>query len=242
MIVAVVVVLGLAFAGQYSNFRVAAVEQPGIQQRALWQDGLEHGVLFGTPAGTTIYMTERDMNWSPLGNVIDYPDAADYFTFLYTGRKFDVRSYGQTASVCGPPQGFPIPDCATPSHNAGLLAIRASIGGGEAILGYGVPASKIGTVSVRQIAVVARGVSARGAKPSLVGTTAHGKPWAASQANWVRLSLPGGWTRYTTTISGRGRGGPTAPSLTDPRSPVDFSVPTAPGQEVRWFGTKNLLP
>ena len=240
IVVAVVAVFGMALAGQYSNFRVAAVEQPGIQQRDLWQAGLDHGVLNSIPSGSTIYMTERDMNWSPLGNVIDYPDAADYFTYLHTGRKFDVRTYGSAATDCGPPHGFPVAGCATPSPKVGLLAVRASAGGGVVILADGIPASGVGTMPVRQIVVVARGSSARGARPNLIGSTAHGKPWSASQATWARTPLPDGWARYTTTVSGRG--GPVAPSLSDPRSAVDFSVATAPGQEVRWFGTKNLLP
>ena len=96
IVVAVVVVFGMALAGQYSNLRVAAVEQPGIQQRELFQAGLERGVLDDVKDGATVEVTARDMNWSALGTLL-YPGALDYFTYLNTGRKFDVQNYGAPA-------------------------------------------------------------------------------------------------------------------------------------------------
>lgn len=237
---AVAGVFGMMLAGQYSNLRVAAFEQPWIQQRDLWQAGLDRGVLNDVKEGATVYMSERDMNWAPLGDVLDYPGAADYFTYLHTGRKFDVRPYGQSVANCGPPTGFPVPDCATPSPLVAFLAVRASSGGGSLILAEGFSSAIASTAPVRRIVVLARGASARGALPQLAGKTARGRPWSDRQATWVRVPLAGGWARYTTTLTGSNA--PVAPSLTDPRSPVDFSAPIPPGQLVRWFGTTNLLP
>ena len=108
------------------------------------------------------------------------------------------------------------------------------------ILAEGLSATTVGTAPVRRIVVLARGESARGVTPQLVGETARGRPWSADQTSWVRVPLPDGWARYTAALPGTSR--PVAPSLTDPRSPVDFTVPTPAGQLVRWFGTKNLLP
>jgi len=239
--IAVVAVFSMALAGQYSNLRVAAYEQPGIQQRDLLQAGLERGVLNGVPVSTTIYVTERDLNWTPgLENLVTYPTAIDWFTYLHSGRKLDVRVYEQAANDCGPPRGFPIPACATPSPDVDFLAVRASKGGGVVILADGIPAAHVATAPVQQIVVLARGASARGASPRLIGAGAKGTPWSADQTNWVRTPLADGWARYATTISGRG--GPVAPSLTDTRSRVNFNVPIPPGTYVRWFGTKNLLP
>jgi SAM-dependent methyltransferase len=46
--------------------------------------------------------------------------------------------------------------------------------------------------------------------------------------------------RYTTTIEGRD--GPMAPTINDPRSRVDFTKVIPPGETVRLFGTKHVLP
>ena len=239
IVVAVVAVFGMALAGQYSNLRVAAVEQPSIQQRELFQAGLQRGVLDDLKDGATVDVTARDMNWSALGTLL-YPGALDYFTYLNTGRKFDVQNYGQPAVPCGTPPGFPDVHCATPSPQVAFLAVRASRGGGVVILAEGLSATTVGTAPVRRIVVLARGASARGATPQLVGKTARGRPWSADEATWVRVPLPNGWARYTAALTRTS--GPVAPSLTDTRSPVDFTVPTDAGQLVRWFGTKNLLP
>jgi hypothetical protein len=235
---AAVAVFGMALAGQYSNLRIAAVEQPGIQQRDLFQDGLDRGVLDGVE-DTTIYLTNRDMNWT-FGNLVFYGGTSDYFVYLHTGRMFDVRTYPSAPVTCGPPMSFPVADCAIPSPRVALLAVRASKGGGVVILADGIPERGVATTPPRRIVVIARGASARGAIPQLVGQTPDGKPWSANQAHWIRTPLSHGWMRYTAIVLART--GPVAPSLTDTRSPVDFSVGTPVGKLVRWFGTKNLLP
>jgi hypothetical protein len=237
--VALVVVFGMMLAGQYSNLRVAAFEQPGIQQRELLQAALQRGVLDDLKAGATVQVTGRDMNWSSLGNLL-YPGALDYFTYLNTGRKFDVEMYGPPAVPCGTPPGFPDPHCTTPSSQSALLAVRASKGGGVVILAQGFSTATVGTAPVRRIVVLARGASARGGKPELIGSAAGGRPWSAGLTAWIRVRLAGGWARYTAMLSGRS--GPVAPSLTDTRSLVNFDAPVPAGQLVRWFGTKNLLP
>ena len=232
-------VFGMVFFSTYSNFRVVAMEQPGIEQRELIQDGLDRGIVDGLPSGTTLYLTQRDMNWN-FGNLIFYGGTADYLVYLKTGRKLDVRTLGPPSPPCGPPSGFPTADCVTPSRKVALLAVRASRGGGTLALAGGIPAARITDAGARTVTALARDASAEGEEPSLTGTRPDGSPWSADEEKWSRKSVGDGWVRYATTI--RGADGPLAASITDPRSPVDFTVPMPPGSLVRQFGTKRLLP
>ena len=75
----------------------------------------------------------------------------------------------------------------------------------------------------RTLIAVAHGASATGDEPSLVGTRSDGSPWSAGQEHWSRRDLGDGWVRYSTMV--RGGDGPVAPSVTDPRSAVDFTSP-----------------
>jgi hypothetical protein len=234
-----VLVFGLVLFSSYSNFRVVAIEQPGIEQRDLIRDALDHGIVDGLGPGSTLYLTNRDMNWN-FGNLIFYGGTADYLVYLKTGRKLDVRTLGPPGPTCGPPTGFPTPDCVTPSRKVALLAVRASRGGGTVALAGGIPAAHINDGGARTLTVLARGAPAEGEEPSLTGIRPDGSPWAPDKEKWSRKSIGDGWVRYTTTI--RGLNGPLAASITDPRSAVDFTAPTTPGLLVRIFGTKRLLP
>jgi hypothetical protein len=179
------------------------------------------------------------MNWS-FGNLIFYGGTDDYLVFLRSGLKLDVRTLGPPSPACGPPSGFPVPDCVTPSKRVALLAVRASRGGGTAVLAAGIPSSRINNSSAWTLTAVAHGASATGDDPSLVGTRSDGSPWSAAQEHWSRRDLGGGWVRYSTTVPDGN--GPVAPSITDPRSGVDFTTPITAGSLVRLFGTKRLLP
>jgi hypothetical protein len=234
-----ILVFWMVFASMYSNFRVVAIEQPGIEQRDLIEQALDRGIVNSLRPGTTLYLTNRDMNWN-FGNLVFYGGTDDYLVFLRSGLKLDVRTLAPPSASCGPPSGFPITDCATPSKRVALLAVRASRGGGTAVLAAGIPWNHINDFGPRTLIAVAHGASATGEAPSLVGTNADGSPWSANQEHWSRRNLGGGWARYATTVPGKG--GPIAPSITDPRSAVDFTVPLAPGSLVRLFGTKRLLP
>jgi len=230
----------MMFASSYSNFRIVAVEQPGIEQRELIRDALDRGIVDRLAPGTTLYLTSRDMNWN-FGNLIFYGGTADYLVYLKTGRKLDVRTLGPPSPTCGPPSGFPTADCVTPSRRVALLAVRGSRGGGTVALAGGIPAARINDTGARNLTVFARDASAAGKEPSLVGTRPDGSPWAAADENWSRQSIGDGWVRYTTTIGDAD--GPLAASITDPRSLVDFTATTnTPGSLVRLFGTKRLLP
>jgi hypothetical protein len=233
-------VFGMVFASSYSNFRVVAIEQPGIEQRELIQDGLDRGIVDGLRPGTTLYLTQRDMNWN-FGNLIFYGGTADYLVYLKTGRKLDVRTLGPPSQPCGPPSGFPTADCVTPSRRVALLAVRGSRGGGTVALAGGIPAARINDTGARNLTVLARDASAADKDPSLGGTRPDGSPWTAADESWSRKSIGDGWVRYTATIGGAD--GPVAASVTDPRSTVDFTAPTnTPASLVRLFGTKRLLP
>jgi hypothetical protein len=230
----------IAFASSYSNFRVVAVEQPGIEQRELIREALDRGIVDGLPPRTTLYLTTRDMNWN-FGNLIFYGGTADYLVYLRTGLQLDVRTLGPPAPECGPPSGFPSTDCATPSRRVALLAVRGSRGGGTVALAGGIPADRINDTGARTLTVLARDASATGEIPSLVGTRPDGLQWTAVDENWSRQPVGDDWVRYATTIGGAD--GPLAASITDPRSQVDFTSPTnTPGSLVRLFGTKRLLP
>jgi hypothetical protein len=189
------VVFGMVFASSYSNFRVVAIEQPGIEQRELIQEALDRGIVEGLPPGTTLYLTNRDMNWS-FGNLIFYGGTADYLVYLETGLKLDVRTLGPPGPTCGPPSGFPTADCVTPSRQVALLAVRGSRGGGTAVLAGGIPAARINDTGARTLTALARDASAAGEKPSLVGTRPDGSPWSAAEENWSRQSIGDGWVRY----------------------------------------------
>jgi hypothetical protein len=193
----------------------------------------------GVPAGTTTFLSNRDMNW-PFGNLVFYGPTADYLFYTETDRRYDVRVYGPPAPTCGPATTFPIQDCAIPSRREAFVAVRASQRGGAAIVAAGIPTGKVDTRGPRSLTVVAHGVTASGPVPPVVGILPTGKPWSAQQAHWTRASAGGGWVRYTTTF--RGPTGPLAQTITDPRSNVDFTQTRTPGQTVRLFGTKNLLP
>lgn len=236
---AAVVVFGMAFAGQYSNLRVIAIERPGVEQRQLLRATLSHGLLRGVPDRTTLYMNNRDMNW-PFGNLVFYGSTSDYLFYVKTNHRYDVRLYGPPGTPCGPPTTFPFPDCAVPSRQVGFVVVRASPKGGAAILAAGIPAGKVDTRGPRALTVLAHGVTADGPIPPLQGNLPNGKPWSSSQSRWTRTSAGGGWVRYTTTF--RGPTGPLAQSINDPRSHVDFTLARTPGQTVRLFGTKDLLP
>jgi hypothetical protein len=234
------VVFLMMFASSYSNFRVVALEQPGIEQRELIREALDRGIVDGLPPGTTLYLTSRDMNWN-FGNLIFYGGTADYLVYLKTGLKLDVRTLGPPSPPCGPPSGFPTADCVTPSRRVALLAVRASRGGGTVALAGGIPANRINDTGARTLTALARDASATGEAPSLIGTRPDGSPWTAAEEKWSRESIGDGWVRYTTSIEGTD--GPLAASVTDPRSSVDFTSPTnTPGSLVRIFGTKRLLP
>jgi hypothetical protein len=234
------VVFWMVFASSYSNFRVVAVEQPGVEQRELIREALDRGIVDGLPPGTTLYLTSRDMNWN-FGNLIFYGGTADYLVYLKTGLKLDVRTLGPASPACGPPSGFPTADCVTPSRRVALLAVRGSRGGGTVALAGGIPAARINDTGARTLTVLARDASAAGKKPSLIGTRPNGSPWSAAEENWSRQSIGDGWVHYETRIGGAD--GPLAASITDPRSLVDFTSPTnTPGSLVRLFGTKRLLP
>jgi hypothetical protein len=234
------IVFWMVFASSYSNFRVVAVEQPGIEQRELIKEGLDRGIVNGLRPGTTLYLTQRDMNWN-FGNLIFYGSTSDYLVYLRTGLKLDVRTLGPPAPACGPPSGWPNTDCATPSSRVALLAVRASRGGGTVALAGGIPAADINGTGARTLTVLARDASAAGEEPSLIGTRPDGSAWSAANEKWSRQSIGDGWERYETTIGGTD--GPLAASITDPRSAVDFTATTIPpGSSVRIFGTKRLLP
>jgi hypothetical protein len=230
----------MVFASTYSNFRVVAIEQPGIEQRELIREGLDRGIVDGLRPGTTLYLVNRDMNWN-FGNLVFYGGTADYLVYLRSGLKLDVRTLAPPTPTCGPPKGFPTADCVTPSPRVALLAVRASRGGGTVALAEGIPAARINDTGARTLTVLARGESAAGEEPSLIGTRPDGSPWGAAEEKWSRESIGDGWVRYTTMI--RGTDGPVAGSITDPRSPVDFMAPTSTaGVLARMFGTKRLLP
>ena len=234
-----VLVFAMVFASSYSNFRVVAIEQPGIQQRTLMEQALDRGVLNGVRPGTTTYLLTRDMNWS-FGNLIFYGGTADYLVYLRTGRKLDVRTYAPPAPSCGPPSGFPVSDCVTPSRRVALLAVRASRGGGTVVLARGIPAGHVTDTGARGLTVLARGAAAAGDVPRIVGAHADGSDWNPVDEAWTRRPLGDGWVRYTTSIADGN--GPLATSISDPYSPVNFDTPTAPGTLAREFGTKELLP
>jgi hypothetical protein len=120
------------------------------------------------------------------------------------------------------------------------LAVRALPQGGVVVLAQGIPADGLDTRGARQVTVVARGVSADGAAPLLVGIRPGGKPWTSRATGWTKTTLGDGWARYTS--GPLGKDGPLAQTLTDPRSQVDQTAARTPGQIVRLFGTKNLLP
>lgn len=230
----------MAFFGQLANLRVVAIEWPGIQQRELTRAALKHGVLSGLPQTTTIYVNNRDLGWN-FGNLIFYPDTIDYLAYLETDRQYDIRPDGTPPQTCGAAGAFPVDDCAEPSRRVAIFAPRASRGGGSAIVASGVPAGKLATAGATEITVLARGASATGAVPSLAGTTASGRPWSPRSIRWTKTSAGGGWVRYTARVT---RPGPLAWSLTDPRSPVDFTNPqkNIADSLARQFGTKHLLP
>jgi hypothetical protein len=232
-------VFWMVFASTYSNFRVVAVEQPGIEQRKLVEQALDRGILDHLRPRTTLYLTTRDMNWD-FGNLIFYGGTADYLVFLRTGLKLDVRSLGPPSPACGPPHGFPSTDCAIPSKRLALLAVRASRGGGTAVLAAGIPSGHINDSGARTLTALARDASAAGDTPNLVGTRPDGSAWSAADERWSRRDIGDGWVRYATRLAGDN--GPVAPTITDPRSAVDFTSPTIPGSLVRIFGTKRLLP
>jgi hypothetical protein len=233
-------VFWMAFATSYSNFRVVAIEQPGIEQRKLINQALDHGILEGVRKGTTLYLTSRDMNWN-FGNLIFYGSTADYLVYLRTGLKLDVRTLGPPSPACGPPLGFPSTDCVIPSRRVALLAVRGSRGGGTVVLAGGIPSDHINDRGARTLTALARDASATGREPSLVGTRPDGSPWAAADEDWTRQTVEDGWVRYTTRVGAAD--GPLAASITDPRSQIDFtSVTNTPGSLVRLFGTKRLLP
>ncbi|HEU5213398.1 MAG TPA: hypothetical protein VFU10_11560 [Gaiellaceae bacterium] len=232
-------VFWMVFASSYSNFRVVAIEQPGIQQRTLMEQALDRGVLNGVRPGTTMYLLNRDMNWS-FGNLVFYGGTSDYLVYLRTGLKLDVRTLAPPAPACGPPVGFPVSDCATPSRRVALLAVRASRGGGTVVLARGIPADHVTDTGAQGLTVVAREASAAGEQPRITGAHADGSPWSAADATWTRRPLGDGWVRYTTSITDGS--GPVATSITDPYAVVDFDTPAAPGTLAREFGTKELLP
>lgn len=232
---------GLAFASQYSNLRIVAIEKPGIEQRELTRAALKQGVLDNVPPSTTIYINSRDLGWA-FGNLIFYGGTIDYLAYLQTGREYDIRPDAPPPTdACPQVVEFPVQDCAEVSRTVAILAPRASRDGGSVIVAQGMPAGRVDQVGARRITVLARGVSAEQATPSLVGTLRDGRPWNAKRAAWTRSSEDDGWVRYETTLVGAAR--PLAWSLTDPRSPVNFANSTlTPGQSVRQFGTKHLLP
>lgn len=232
-------VLLLAFATQYANVRVVAVERAGIEQRELLAQGLDRGVLAGLEDGTTVYVSNRDLDWS-LGRLYSRADTLDHLVHLRTGRRLDVKPAAPAAAGCGAPSGFPVHDCAEASARVGWLAVRASPGGGSVVAASGIPRDRVADRSARRLVVAARDASRDGAAPLLVGTRPDGTPWSARDARWERRELGGGWTRYTATLT-RGEG-PVAASVTDPRSPVDFSLPRTAGELVRMFGTRHVLP
>jgi hypothetical protein len=154
----------------------------------------------------------------------------------------DVRTYDPAVPPCGTPQPiFPGSDCATPSRRVAWLAVRASPGGGTVFVADGVPRGRLERSGTRRITALARGASAASpSRPLLVGNRPDGTPWSASDETWSHEALADGWHRYTTTIEGRD--GPMAPTINDPRSRVDFTKVIPPGETVRLFGTKHVLP
>lgn len=229
----------LTLGTQYANMRVVAVERPGIEQRELVKAALDRGVLDAVADSTTVYINSRDLGWA-FGNLVFYGGTADYLVYLRTDRKMDVRTYPAAVS-CGPRTGFPVSDCMEMSPRVAWLAVRGSPGGGTVLVADGLPAAGTDVGAARSITVVARGKSATGPEPDLVGNRKNGRPWSATDERWTRTPLGDGWVRYAARI--RGHRGPMAWTLNDPRSKIDFSSPTrTPGQTVRLFGTKHLLP
>ncbi|MBJ7518244.1 MAG: hypothetical protein JHC84_00990 [Solirubrobacteraceae bacterium] len=231
---------GLAFASQYSNLRVVAIERPGIEQRDLTRAALKQGILDDVPPATTVYVSNRDLGWA-FGNLIFYGGTIDYLAYLQTGTAYDIRPDAPPGPTCDSSTTFPVQDCASVSRSVAVFAPRASQNGGTAILAEGMPSGAVDRVNPRRITVLARGVSAQGATPALIGTRRNGRPWTANAVRWTRQDAGEGWVRYETTLPRSG--GPLAWTLTDPRSAVDFNNSTrTPGQSVRMFGTKHLLP
>ncbi len=233
-----IVVFGMTLAGQYSNLRVVAIERPGIEQRELFKAGLDRGLLREVADDTTVYLSGRDMSWA-FGNLILFGETADYLVYLRAGRKMDVRPYSADAKWCGRQTGFPLTDCAIPSRRAAWVAVRASRDGGIVLVADGIPTAGVERRGSRRIVALARGITARGATPPLVGNLPDGKPWSARDARWNRVPLKDGWVRFSAIFAKKG---PLAPTINDPRSPVDFAASPTPGALARQFGTKHLLP
>lgn len=231
----------LVLANQYSNLRVVGVEWPGIQQRELVKQGLDHGVLDGLADGTTVYVMNRDLGW-PFGNLTFYGGTADYLILTRTGRRVDVRTFPAPTPACGPPRGFPVSDCARASSRVAWLAVRGSRKGGTVLIADGVRGGAHPEAgATRSITAVTRDRSSVDARaPWLVGNRPNGKPWSATEEQWTREPLGDGWVRWTTTI--RGHTGPMAPTINDPLSRVDFTAAATAGQIVRSFGARHLLP
>ena len=231
----------LALAGFYSNLRVVAVERPGIEQRRVFENALDRGLIGAERPLSTVFITERDFAW-PFGNLIFYGGTADYLIALRTGKKLDVRPLGTASQSCGARTTFPFSDCAQMTGRVSLVGVRTARGGGTAFVADGLHRSAPTTDAPRRITAVAYGASARGPVPNLVGTSRDGKVvWTASDEHWQVARLPGGWARYTATLHDVANG-PQAGTITDPRSQIDFQAPDrTAGQVVRLFGTKNLV-
>ena len=231
----------------YSNMRVIALEVPVRETRELGLDAVRAGLFDGRPERSTLLFSKRDLDW-PLGKWELKLDPLEAVLLHYGDRRFDGRIVGpEPPDHCPPDGSFPPPECAPLAAARAWVHVRARHGGGSVILAP--TQARLGSGRFRDagredastLLVYATDDALELPRPPrLVGTTRGGKSWDSRALRWERLEQGRGWAVYRAALGATGA--PSASSLDDARAQVNFSSPPPPGQQVRIYGTKGLLP
>jgi hypothetical protein len=227
---------GAAVVG-YNNTRVVALETPVRETRDLLEKAAGVGMFRTLPGDATLIFLRRDLGW-PTGSWAQVPDGIESMLIDRDGRRLDGR-------IASPPEPFACPApsqsqrmaCGPLSRDVAWISVRARRGGGEVIVGRvrDAKTSQAYTATTRELRVLTEN-----GPPRLWATAAKGKSWNPDGLSWRRVEQGDGWQIYEATVT---RGPlPVASTLDDPAARVNFNDLGPPGQIVRRFGTKRLLP
>jgi hypothetical protein len=226
----------------FNNIRTVGMLQPDREARQLAEAATERGAFSEVPAGSSIFVPDRDIVWQGPVPYRGY----HYLPLMLadrTGDVYDARQYPSEGTERCPRSADVVQlVCAPPAGRATWARFRLRPDGGTAIvaqLSRPVPKDYPRGTADRLIVYRETDDGTAPAPPELTGGGLDKKPWTAAGVTWRKLRGGDDWALYAGDVTGRR---PVVSTLDDPKSFIDFRAVPPPPQRARLLGTKRLLP